>query len=109
MIYEYKCDAGHVLQFDRDQKDRNMYVGYPCGPVSGPYGTCPLGLRRKYTVSFAPVMQSHFNSTVGKPISDMNQFRDELKRSSDAATERTGIVHDFQPIDPESAKAPETA
>lgn len=69
---------------------------------------CPGILKRDYSsVNFAPVMHSHFNHSVGKPISDMKQFTDALKRKSDEATERTGIPHNFVPADHDSLRAPD--
>lgn len=52
-------------------------------------------------------MQEHFNHSVNKPISDMKQYRDQLKRASDAATESTGIPHNFQPADYKELAAPD--
>lgn len=44
-------------------------------------------------------MHEHFNHTVNRPISSMTQFRDELRRQSEVATERTGIEHSYAPVE----------
>jgi hypothetical protein len=44
-------------------------------------------------------MQEHWNHSVGQPIRTMRQFRDALARKSDEMTERTGVPHDYQPVD----------
>ena len=44
-------------------------------------------------------MMSHYNATVGKEVSDMRGFKDDLKRKSEEATLRTGIEHNYEPID----------
>jgi hypothetical protein len=56
-------------------------------------------MRRVWAVQFSPVMQEHFNPTVGKPISDRKQFDRELHVASELATERTGIPHRFTQVD----------
>ena len=104
-VYEYKCEEGH--RFDRElARDLSeAYVGRPCfqGEFAddGRIQMCKKPLKRVYSsVQFASVMQEHFNPSVGKPISSMSQYRDELKRASERATEKTGILHNFQPADP---------
>lgn len=90
-IYEYRCPecATRVTSTSR------------ANTLPGPCHACafPGPLRRVFSFAFKPIMHSHFNNTVGKPISDIKQFRSELSRKSDEATEQTGIPHNFQPIE----------
>jgi len=44
-------------------------------------------------------MHEHYNHTVGKPISDPKQFKEELKRSSERESERTGRTVNYVPVD----------
>lgn len=44
-------------------------------------------------------MHEHYNPTVGKPISSMNQLKSELSRASDEQSEKTGVTHNYQPVD----------
>jgi hypothetical protein len=45
------------------------------------------------------MMHEHFNHTLGKPVSDMNQFTRELRVAGEAAEERTGIPHRYAPVE----------
>lgn len=63
-------------------------------------------MKRVYTsVQFGRVMHEHMNVAVGKPISDMRQFKDELARSSDRESERMGFTVNYQPADLTDDKA----
>lgn len=98
-VYEYKCDAGHVEEafHSRDVS----YVGEPCPAWSDDGSACNSPVKKHFgSIQFAPVMQEHWSLAVGKPISSMRQFEDELARSSDAATNQTGIEHKYVPCDP---------
>ena len=90
-VYEYKCGEGHVTLETHGRDD--SYVGLPgrC---------CGMPVKRKYSISFAPVWQEHFNHSTGSPISDPKQFSAKLRELSDRQTEHTGIPHDYQPSDP---------
>jgi hypothetical protein len=56
-------------------------------------------LRRVYSFRPGKVTHEHFNHTVGKVISDPKQFKSELARKSAEMTERTGIPHNYVPVD----------
>lgn len=99
-VYEYKCEKGHVVEVSDCRDASSQYVGGCCPEPSSGGRICLKPLKRKYSVQFASVMQEHYNPSVGKPVSSMRQFRDELARASDAATAKTGVLHDFQPADP---------
>lgn len=95
--YEYRCsdDATHTrdLHCSPDDALKAVYdKGQMCCPCGGVY-------KRRFSLTFPTMLHEHFNDTVGKPIHSHRQFRDELRRASDHATERTGIPHDYQPID----------
>jgi hypothetical protein len=51
-------------------------------------------------------MPEHFNNAVGEFITGKQQFYDGLKRKSEEAWARTGLDHDFQPIDPSDMRDP---
>lgn len=44
-------------------------------------------------------LRAHWNNTVGQYVSNDREFRDALKRGSEEASVRTGIDHNFQPVD----------
>lgn len=62
---------------------------------------CHLLVKRKYQLAVHRPMLDHFNNTTGTVIGSDRQFREELKAMSEVATNKTGIEHDYQPIDPE--------
>jgi hypothetical protein len=91
-LYEYQCrTCGQVDS-----------ITHPIEPDWNPpqnMGECPNGcgtiLRRVYTLQIAKVMQEHYNSSVGKTVSSMRGYKDDLKRASEAATLKTGIPHNY--------------
>ncbi len=91
-IYAYKCTNpacdGHATSTTRASK-----LDQACGWC----GTRPM--QRVWKLGFEMPMQEHFNQSVGKPISSMRQYRDELKRKSEIASETTGIEHRYVPVD----------
>ena len=100
-VYEYKCEEGHGFEVEMDPIYSQHFVGFQCSTFAPNGRLCGAKVKRRYSsVQFASVMQEHFNPSVGKPISSMSQYRDELKRASERATEKTGILHNFQPADP---------
>jgi hypothetical protein len=50
-------------------------------------------------------MPEHWNPSTGNYTTSAAQFRSDLSRASDEATARTGMPHNFQPIDPYDATA----
>jgi hypothetical protein len=62
-------------------------------------------IKRKYSLAAHRGMPEHLNRTTGTVISSDRQFRDELKRKSEAEFLRTGIPCQYEPIDPDEAKA----
>jgi hypothetical protein len=93
-IYEYKCRSCGTVETSDVRADS--------------MGECPncFGyLTRLYSVSVAKSMPEHFNPTVGKHISSMRQFDDELKRKSDEYYLRTGIEAKFVSHDASDAAA----
>lgn len=45
-------------------------------------------------------MPEHYNTAVGEFITSKQQFYDGLKRQSEVASIRTGIDHNYEPLDP---------
>jgi hypothetical protein len=50
-------------------------------------------------------MPEHFNASVGHYVSNSREFADQLKIKSEEASLRTGMDHNFQPVDVTEAKA----
>ena len=62
-------------------------------------GICPGVYQQVLSFSYRPSLREHYNPTVGQHISTSAQFRSELTRASDIQSERTGIAHNYQPVD----------
>lgn len=57
-------------------------------------------MRRDYSsISVIKPFTPHYNHSVGKYVRTAGEFKSELTRASDAHSERTGIDHDFRPIE----------
>jgi hypothetical protein len=89
MIYEYRCKVCQTVLH------RTSNTTIPKCPICD----SDRAVKRVWGFSMATVMQEHWSTAVGKPISDPKQFRRELAAASEDAERRTGTPHDFQPID----------
>jgi hypothetical protein len=98
MIYLYEC-RGCGQQFN--------------SPVRGDFAVdrdghtvncCAQPVKRRYQLAVQRPMHDHFNNTTNTVIGSQRQFKEELKTMSEAATLKTGIEHNFEPIDPEIAR-----
>lgn len=98
--YPYTCGEGHQYELVTSMADdysRGYYDGKPCEDMG--FGACGGILRRVYSFAVKPAMQEHYNMAVGKPISNMRQFKTELDRKSEKDAERLGIPVNYQPVD----------
>lgn len=90
-IYEFKC--------------KNCGQGYQASvrTLAYPEKTCTCGgeIKRVFSFSIRRSMPEHFNTSTGTYVSNERALKDDFKRLSDAATERTGIPHNYVPIDPQ--------
>lgn len=95
----------------------HKYICKQCGratEVSAPVGTSPqrpdlcsgcgsgdaTAWRRDFSgVGLARPMMSHWNATTGTEVSDMKGFKDDLKRKSEEATLKSGVEHNYEPIE----------
>src|SRR5688572_16350362 len=91
--YEYRCPecgqyASHFHAFDQSSTPHQCARChmYPIDKIVSNF-------------SIAAPMQDHFNTAVNKPISSMRTLKAELNRKSEELTERTGIPHNYQPVD----------
>ncbi len=56
--------------------------------------------KRNWSFNTGRSFPEHFNHSVGEYVNSKREFYDGLKRQSEIASIRTGVTHDFQPIDP---------
>lgn len=93
-LQDYKCKAcGEAWTSDWVDSDDPIFRLIPC-----PF-CFTLGIKKSYSVSVARPMPEHYNPTTGRVEHSMRSIKERLKVASDEATERTGIVHDYQPVD----------
>ena len=104
--YTYRCPtcgSRHTLTCDRDS---DVKAAYDEGHA--PCNECAMGsYRRDYRgdrVSFAPVLQSHYNHTVGAEVHGHRDFKEKLKILGAQQTARTGIESNLVPRDHEELR-----
>jgi hypothetical protein len=88
-IYAYRCRACQST-LECDERGDTM-------------GDCPCGgeFRRDYSgIRFDKVMQAGYNKTLGREISSNRQFDEAMKVESAIASQRTGMEHRFERVDP---------
>lgn len=91
-IYEYRCpdcDNYSELSLTIDEYSGIEMVECNCGSA----------MVRIFSFSVKPIMVEHMNRTTGQLVSSEKQFADQLKRQSEEASIRTGIEHNFVPVD----------
>ncbi len=98
MRYSYFCTICGNEDIDT-HFERIGAVG-PC-----PCIVCGSVMRRGYSFSFVRSMAEHFNNSTGQYVSNSRDFGDQLKRKSEEASLRTGMDHNFVPVDVTDAKA----
>lgn len=94
-VYGFRCpECG--TEFDTYAKiaDYDPYSAQPCID-------CGTPAKRRYDTPppFKMPMPDHYNMSAGQYVSGEKHLRDVFKRKSDEATERTGIPHNFVPVD----------
>jgi DNA-directed RNA polymerase subunit RPC12/RpoP len=84
--FEYQCDScGTILSLQRGDR------------ISCP--NCGLTAKRRFSFNRQSMFQDHYNNAVGRYVTNDRQFRDELKKGAEAATQRTGLEHNYEPVD----------
>lgn len=89
-IYEFESPCGAFLSTSRPMNEDTLHKTCEC---------CGLEARRVFSDFAFHRFTPHYSPAVGKPVSSQKEFREDLKRASEEATLRTGMPHDFQPID----------
>ena len=86
-LYQYRCDSCKRLFNTENRADST---------------TCPdCGTQapRKFAFSVSTGMREHWNIAAGEYVSNQRNLDDAFKRKSEAASERTGIEHEFVRVD----------
>ena len=92
MRYSYECEGCQREVIDTLFRPIGGTHEDPC-PV------CGGALRRAICFVFNRGMQEHWNPTTGSYVKNERHFVDELKRSSEEMSHKTGMEHNYQPVD----------
>jgi hypothetical protein len=94
MNYHYvcrDCGATRILSVHHDDPTKHLYdsgqMAHECGGV----------YKRQW--GFRLSKYAHQDPKTGRIYTSEREFARDLKTRSQIATDRTGIVHDFQPVD----------
>lgn len=94
-IYETRCNCGvRTKWFAFDDPQRDIWLRSRC-PVCNKPRRRVFGFQAKL---WRPYVARHGNTAIEITSESMN--REWYKQLSERQTERTGIPHDYQPIDP---------
>lgn len=69
---------------------------------------CGEQARRLFSVPSAPVFEEHYSIATGQMVRSDKDFKQQLKKASDEATERTGIPHNYVPTEIRPIEGPGT-
>lgn len=72
---------------------------------SNPCSLCGGRMVRIASFYFHRPMQEHFNHSLGRPVSGERDYKEGLKRASEAASIRTGLDTNYQPVDMTDTKS----
>jgi len=86
-LYEWRCPKCHAHTTTTDNSTPPTCT------------LCTISLHRRYTFYKPAPFTPHFNVSLGRHVSSRQDFLEGLKAASDSATERTGIPHNYVPID----------
>lgn len=94
-IFGYKCPKCKQTYTSSERADRIDHI-CRCGHTP---------LHRDFSgISIAPAMQEHWNTTLNRPISSMQQFKDGLKIEGERLSAYTQVEQRLEVLDPEQAK-----
>ena len=99
-LYEYRCRECKVRwtseEYGLDEDATHLCDGWLSSSNPPRLGT----IARVYSFSFHREFQPHYNMSVGAPVSSKRQLENDLRRKSEEATARTGVLHDYRHADP---------
>lgn len=95
--YEYRCPECRNTILSPHRADRSVAWCRKC--------TEYREHRRVFGIYVARGMVEHYNQSIGAYVTSERQFRDELKRGAELETLRTGIEHNYEPVDMSDTKS----
>ena len=99
-IYEFRCP-------EHAPACRNVLYQWPMEQAaSRPVPNCDHGaMVPRFSVSSPRPFQEHYNASVGTHVSTKREHADLLKKQSEEMSQRTGMDHNFVPVDPQDLLA----
>lgn len=94
-VYEYECKTCVVI-FQRYRKISEYEEESTCPE-------CGRELGRKFSFSTKRSFEPHYNTAVGKFVSNKTQLNDQLRKLEDKAYQQTGYAPNYQVVDPSEA------
>lgn len=89
-IYEHRCECGRETTTSRPMNADTMSKFCP---------ECGEAMQRLWSAPAVHRFVEHFSQATGQEVGSQRQFREQLKRASEEATIRTGIPHNYVPVD----------
>ena len=94
-LHDFRCTDPNCTNIDIDV--------YQSVHDSRPTDICSLcGAESIKILAFPaikPSLPAHFNAATNTYVENEAHLKSVMRQQSDALTERTGVVHDFQPVD----------
>lgn len=81
---------------NRTEEFGDVGIGCYVDPICN---ICGGRLQRIASFFFHRSMPEHYNNATGTYVNNERNFKDDLKRKSEEATIRTGMEHNFVPVD----------
>lgn len=94
-LYDFTCGCGQESSTARGMDGNTMDKTCP---------TCGEDMSRRFSSFGFKRFQEHYSPATGQHVSSEREFKDQLKRASEEATKKTGIPHNFVPVDLDKPK-----
>lgn len=94
-LYLFACPCSQESSTHRPMTGNTMDKTCP---------NCGEPMNRRFTPPGFKTFREHYSAAVGKVVSSDREFREDLKRASEEASIKTGIPHNFVPVDLEKPK-----
>lgn len=88
-VYEFAC-CGEDLSTVRSMTADTMTKFCP---------NCGEQAQRVFSVPGVSIFTEHFSPATGQMVKSQSDFKSQLKRASEEATERTGVPHNYVPVE----------
>ena len=99
-LYEYRCRSCGETWTDPEYGLEREYRHHCKGAAVLDSGFYESGeIVRVYSFAFHRDFAPHYNYGMGAAVSSKRQLEEELRKKSEEATNRTGVLHDYRSAD----------